>query len=185
MSEFNQDETLSIINDLYEEFNKEVVKYQVRYDNNVSKLDEMDSQIHSMARADDYDIKVFSPRKHISSDTNKVTNLKLEREALIKTNNEVERELRYYSKRAERLKQLLDLLERNQGVFRESNPQLSENTSVVDRPVRPKLSEYQFDHLLKIQQRLDACYYFIDTDSNRAKLEIKDLMILIGEIINI
>ena len=182
-NEYYRTEAMNIINDLYDEFSKEATKLKIKYDNNCSRLEELDQQIRLLAKTEDVEMRVFSPRRNISTETDKVTSLKNEREQLDKQNREVERELRYYSKRAEKMGYLLDVIERNQAQLF-SNPDFEEATDV--NVVETKTSGNQgvtLSDLEKIQSRLDSCYHFIDGDSQRAKMEIKNLMIFLTDLI--
>ncbi len=161
-------EAKQVISELYDEFSKEAIKLQVKYDNNVSKLDELDLQIRSMSKTEDVDLKVFSPRRRISSETEKSAKLKETKEDLIQSNLEVERMLRYYSKRADRMKMLLELLTSNESIFKDEKEQPTALTK---------------EELVKLQHRLDNCYHFIDTDPMRAKMEMKELLLFLGEFI--
>lgn len=179
--EYYKNEVMHIISELYDEFSKEEMKLKVKYDNNCARLEEMDFQIRHLSKTEDVEMRVFSPRRHISSETDKVTALKQEREQLEKTNREVERSLRYYSKRAEKLRYLSDILERNDATFFVSE----ESEVIADNSVNETTasSGVTVADLEKIQSRLDSCYHFIDGDAQRAKMELKNLMILLTELI--
>lgn len=182
-NEYYRTEAMNIINDLYDEFRKEATKLKIKYDNNCAKLEEMDQQIRLMAKTEDVEMRVFSPRRNISTENDKVTSLKNEREDLDKSNRETERYLRYYSKRADKMEYLMDVLERNKSQFFGNNvSEVATDNSVVETNVS---SEYvaTLSDLEKIQSRLDNCYHFIDGDSQRAKMEIKNLMIFLTDLI--
>ncbi|MBR6452419.1 MAG: hypothetical protein IKS87_06905 [Lachnospiraceae bacterium] len=181
---YYRNEALQIVSDLFEEFSKEEMKLKVKYDNNCSKLEEMDQQIRLLSRSEDMEMRVFSPRKHISSENDKVVTLKREREELERSNRETERDYRYYSKRAEKLRYLLDLLERNEGVFLDNtvgdfaaDPKTVEATSPV------AADSVSVEDLKKLEKRLDSCYHFVDTDAQRAKLEMKNILIMVTDLI--
>lgn len=180
-NEYYRNEAMHIINDLYDEFSKEEMKLKVKYDNNCSQLEELDQQIRHLSKTEDVEMRVFSPRRHISSETDKVTTMKTEREKLDKTNCEVERDLRYYSKRAEKLRYLSDVIERNDAQFFPSEPDVAQDKSVTE--VTAPSTGVTVADLEKIQSRLDSCYHFIDGDIQRAKIEIKNLMILLTDLI--
>lgn len=182
-NEYYRNEAMHIINELYDEFSKEATKLKIKYDNNCAKLEELDQQIRHMAKTEDVEMRVFSPRRNISTETDKVTTLKNDRELLDKTNREVERDLRYYSKRAEKISYLSDVLERNESQFFGGNTsEVPSDTDVVESKSSAD-SSVSISDLEKIQSRLDNCYHFIDGDPGRAKLEIKNLMILLTELI--
>lgn len=180
-NEYYKNEAMHIVEDLCDEFNKEEKKLKIKYDNNCSRLEEMDHQIHVLSRTEDIEMRVFSPRKHISSETDKVASLKSEREILDKTNREVERDLRYYSKRAEKLRYLLDVLTRNEELFFENEENQIKDNNITE--VKQNPSGVSVSDLEKIQSRLDSCYHFIDGDPKRAKMELKNLMILLTDLI--
>lgn len=179
-NEYYKNEAMHIIEDLCDEFSKEENKLKIKYDNNCSRLEEMDHQIHVLSRSEDIEMRVFSPRKNISSETDKVTSLKNEREQLDKTNREIERNLRYYSKKAEKLRYLQDVLTRNEEMFFvDSNGSQDETI----KEAKPTPSGVSVSELEKIQSRLDNCYHFIEGDPNRAKMELKNLMIMLTDLI--
>ena len=177
---YYRNEAMTIISELCDEFTKEEMKLKVKYDNNCAKLEEMDQQIRMMAKSEDLEMRVFSPRRNITSENEKLTGMKKEREEVDRANREVERDYRYYSKRAEKLRYLSDLMERNEGVFIENTTSEDVHTSSTVQSSAPDQNT-QGETLSKIQKRLDNCYHFIDTDLQRAKMELKNLMIFIAE----
>lgn len=181
-NEYYRTEAMNILNDLYDEFSKESTKLKIKYDNNCSKLEELDQQVHLLARTEDVEMRVFSPRRNISTENDKVTSLKTEREQLDKMNREIERDLRYYSKRADKIGYLIEVIERNQAQFFVNSSDVVSDTDVKESTTT---SEYiaTLSDLEKIQSRLDNCYHFIDSDSQRAKMEIKNLMIFLTDLI--
>ena len=70
-NEYYRTEAMNIINDLYDEFRKEATKLKIKYDNNCAKLEEMDQQIRLMAKTEDVEMRVFSPRRNISTENDK------------------------------------------------------------------------------------------------------------------
>ena len=51
----------------------------------------------------------------------------------------------------------------------------------MDNEAEQKGSDLRREEIEKIQKKLDNCYHFIDSDLQRAKMEIKNLMIMISE----
>ena len=185
-NQYYKNEAVQIISELYDEFSKEGAKNKVKADNNCARLEELDHQIRSLSKTEDIEMKVFSPRRQISAETERVTTLKKEREELDRVNRETERDYRYYSKRAEKLGYLLDLLERNEGIFIDSGPfDSAKDPSIA--AINPKILAEQKETLSadleKIQHRLDTVYHFIDSDVPRAKMEIKNLMLQMEDLI--
>ncbi len=183
--QYYKNEAMQIINELYDEFSKEEMKLKVKYDNNCSRLEEMDQQIRMMSKAEDVDMRAFSPRRHVASENDKIMVIRKEREELDRSNREVERDYRYFSKRAEKLRYLTDLMERNAGVFLDGHTgedYKNTQTTAYD-PAKETESSAIKDDLGKMQKRLDSIYHFIDTDQPRAKMEIKNLLILITELL--
>ncbi|MCR4684635.1 MAG: hypothetical protein K5649_04130 [Lachnospiraceae bacterium] len=180
---YYRNEATQIITELYDEFSREEMKLKVKYDNNCSRLEEMDQQIRMMSKTEDVDMRAFSPRRHVSSENDKIIVMKKEREELDKVNREIERDYRYFSKRAEKLRYLSDLMDRDAGVFMESgtNEDFTNIQSKETTPAEETSPAALRESMEKIQKRLDSIYHFIDTDTPRAKLEIKNLLILITE----
>ncbi len=184
-NQYYRNEAMQIISELLEEFSREEMKCKVKYDNNCSRLEEMDQQIRMMSKAEDVDMRAFSPRRHVSSENDKIVIMRKEREEIDRENREVERDYRYFTKRAEKLRYLTDVMERNASVFVENttpgdfkNGQTQEINPLNDTTV----SKWK-DGMEKMQKRLDSIYHFIDTDTPRAKMEIKNLLILITELL--
>ena len=81
------------------------------------------------------------------------------------------------------LLQLMELMERNAGVFIDhaTDPMpVSSKTVLQEETAKRNL---QREEIEKIQKRLDDCYHFIDTDSQRCKMELKNLMIMVSELL--
>lgn len=180
-NQYYKDEATQIVSELYDEFSKEELKLKIKVDNNCAKLEELDQQIRALSRTEDIEMKVFSPRKRISSESDKVTLLKKEREALDKQNREDERDYRYYSKRAEKLRYLSDLFEKNGDVFSSNNSSYSSN-QIKEKEISREKS-VSSDDLEMIQKRMYNCYRFIEADVQRAKVEMKNLMLFVQDLI--
>ncbi|MBP5384129.1 MAG: hypothetical protein J6Y57_04040 [Lachnospiraceae bacterium] len=182
---YYRNEAQQIITELCDEFSKEEMKLKVKYDNNCSRLEEMDQQIRLLSRTENVEMKVFSPRRHIASENDKVSVMKKEREELDKQNRETERDYRYYSKRAEKMRYLCDLMERNEGIFTDNSAPGDFQAAQGDSVTSAEISARSYrDDLEKIQKKLDNCYHFIDSDVQRAKMEIKNLLLLITELMD-
>ena len=52
-NQYYRNEAMQIISELLEEFSREEMKCKVKYDNNCSRLEEMDQQIRMMSKAED------------------------------------------------------------------------------------------------------------------------------------
>ena len=177
-----RNEAQEIASELFEEFSKEEMKLKVKYDNNCSKLEEMDQQIRMLSRSEDTEMRVFSPRRHISTENDRVAVMKKEREELDKQNREIERNYRYYAKRAEKLHHLMELMDRDEGVFIEHTTADDFSVATQTKETEEKSGkDLQIEEIEKIQKKLDNCYHFIDSDTQRCKMEIKNLMILVAE----
>lgn len=180
-NQYYKNEANQIVSELYDEFSKEELKLKVKVDNNCAKLEELDQQIRALSRTEDIEMKVFSPRKSLSSESDKVSLLKKEREALDKQNREDERDYRYYSKRAEKLRYLSDLFEKNGDFLSQSSNSYVSN-QIVEKDVKPKNS-VSTDDLEMLQKRMYNVYRFIEADIQRAKVEMKNLMLLVQDLI--
>ncbi len=179
----SKNEAMQIAMELLEEFSKEEMKLKIKYDNNCSRLEEMDQQIRMLARSEDTEMRVFSPRRHISSENDKVSVMKQEREELEKQNRETERNYRYYSKRADKLRQLTELMERNDGVFMDTVSATELHDDKIKDLPKQEQNALTKEDIEKIQKRLDNCYHFIDSDTQRCKMEIKNLMLMVSDLL--
>lgn len=196
------EKALKIIRDLYDEFEKEENNLKVQYDNNSSKIEEMEENILSFMKNEDIDYKVFSPRSIVSTNKDKIEHLREEKEDVEKNNKSVLKQMKYYSEKTKKLEHLLSLFQNDNDV--DETEQISANK--VDEKIVEKVSEVddskiiveqkEFfpvkntvltsslqDELERVNHKLELCSRFIDNDSIRTKIEIKEAMRNLSDII--
>lgn len=196
------EKALKIIRDLYDEFEKEENNLKVQYDNNSSKIEEMEENILSFMKNEDIDYKVFSPRSIVSTNKDKIEHLREEKEDVEKNNKSVLKQMKYYSEKTKKLEHLLSLFQNDNDV--DETEQISANK--VDEKIVEKVSEvddskiiveqkeffpvkntvltsFLQDELERVNHKLELCSRFIDNDSIRTKIEIKEAMRNLSDII--
>ena len=99
-----------IIEDLLSEFEREGGKLQAEYDDNATRILEIDANILNFKESEDVDFKVFSPRKIDNQNEEKINSLKVEKQNIELTNKSLYRQLRYYSDKIEKLNEILSII---------------------------------------------------------------------------
>lgn len=220
------EEALKIIRDLYDEFEKEENSLKVQHDNNSSKIEELEENILSLMKNEDIDYKVFSPRSIVSTNKEKIENLRKEKEDAEKSNKSVLKQMRYYSEKTEKLEYLLGLFKSEKDTDIDETELRSVDTNTNINTVNEKSTEKYSDskdtidskeddvkenvkenikdiveqkelssvkstvltsslqeELERVNHKLELCSKFVDTDSIRTKIEIKDAMRNLSDII--
>lgn len=205
--EYNQD-AVTIIQKLFEEFDKEENALKVQFDNNSSKIDELEENILNFMKNDDIDYKVFSPRSIVSTNKEKADQLKKEKEELEKKNKEIFKQMEYYTDKTEKLSQLIKLVGKDESVDSEEDVQQGSSVNVVKTESNTETNietdslenenEVQIEkgldvdsivtvslleHLKRINHKLELCSKFIDHDAVRAKIEINSIVKNLDDVI--
>lgn len=168
-------EAYTISKELYDEFNKIELEYKIKYDNNLSLLEEIDGNIAIFKNNEDVDFKVFSPRNLVSSNHEKIKNLYAEKEKLEIENNELLKQIKYYSERTNKLSRLLDILN-NRSINNDNGIKLTKSG---------KSKELFFDNNENVSSDINSEEKSVDykSDINENKEYEDDIMkILFGSI---
>jgi len=175
------DEAEKIIDELYNEFSKEEINLKLQADNNSSKIEELEENILQFMKNDDIDYKVFSPRTVVNVNAGKIDGLRTEKNELEKINKNVLKQLKYYSEKTKKLEQLKKLLKKEDSLEIESEEEtiISEPKPMVKikKPSGQSIFEISLPNdLKKISHKLELCIKFIDNDTVRAKIELKNMI---------
>lgn len=125
-----------IVKDLLSEFEKESGKLQVEYDDNASRILEIEENIHNYRENEDTDFQVFSPRKIDNQNEKKIEVLNAEKENIEFANKSLYRQIKYYSDKKEKLNDILAIIEedREMKIDEQPKPEL-EDISQVDEKI--------------------------------------------------
>ena len=194
------DQANSIIDNLISEFSKEENKIRVLFDNNTSRLEELDENISNYKKNDDQEYRVFSPRNQSSANTDRLDSLKVERENVDKTISSLSRQLKYYSDKCKKLQDLKDLFsvmeqeEKSSSIsdiddIHEVSVKSSELLS-VENVDPPSIDESSSDKLIivkgelsRILHRMEMINKIIDNDPLRAKIEFNSAISNLSDVI--
>lgn len=99
-----------IVLDLLSEFEKESGKLQIEYDDNVARILEIEENIHNYRENEDIDFQVFSPRKIDNQNEEKIERMNKEKESIELTNKSLYRQIKYYSDKTGKLKEILNVI---------------------------------------------------------------------------
>ncbi len=166
-----------IVDELFIEFSKEEIRLKLLHDNNSSKIGELEENILQLAKNEDIDYGIFSPRNIVSTNKEKINDLQTEKEKLIKFNETVYEQMIYYNEKVKKLEQLGSLMK----------------TELPEEIIKPLYQDdensfinvFTFDDFQKINHRLELCSKFIDSDPVRTKLELKSIMKKIDDMIEL
>lgn len=187
-----QEEAEKMIRELFEEFSKEEIRLKLMHDNNSSKIGELEENILQLARNEDIDYRFFSPRNIVSNNKEKTDQLRDEKESLEKSNKSVFKQMTYYKEKADKLNQIKNILDRTNedSINNNVNPINKEEKKVTRIKKIEKASENKSIievslpvELERINHKLELCSKFIENDLVRTKIEIKDIMKNLDDII--
>lgn len=122
-----------IVLDLLSEFEKEGGKLQVEYDDNVSRILEIEENIHNYKKNEDIDFQVFSPRKIDNQSEEKIESMNKEKESIENINKSLYRQIRYYLDKSEKLKEILSVIENDRNTDLTINRGIDDITQVDEK----------------------------------------------------
>lgn len=123
-----------IVLDLLSEFEKEEGKLQAEYDDNVARILEIEKNIHNYKENEDVDFQVFSPRKIDNQNEDKIVAMNKEKENIELTNKSLYRQIKYYSEKTDKLKEILNVIEEDRS-FSISEVSAIDDISEVDSKI--------------------------------------------------
>lgn len=123
----NNNDAIKITQDLIDEFRKIEAEYKVEYDNNIARIEEIDTNIALHEKNDDIDFKVFSPRNVTSAMREKITKLNHSKDDVEKDNKQLLEQIKCYSERIGKLERLLLILNTSELTSVEPEAQDSNN----------------------------------------------------------
>ncbi|MFT3983137.1 MAG: hypothetical protein QM697_04485 [Lachnospiraceae bacterium] len=166
-----------IIDELFEEFNREEIRLKLLHDNNSSKIGELEETILQLTKSEDIDYGIFSPRNIVSTNKEKMNDLQKDKEKLIKFNDSIYEQMNYYKEKVKKLEQLCSLFK---------TESLEENIKPLYQDSENSLiNVFVFDELKKVNHKLELCSKIIDNDPVRTKMELRYIMKKIDDIIEL
>lgn len=201
------EEAKFIIDNLYQEYNKKEVALQVEIDSLQEKLDDITINIKSFSTTVDSDYNVFSPRKIISKNDNKVEKLYDDKDKIEKQIKQLNADMNTYSHKSDQLMEVLkhlsfmddqvELKEKNEdknGVnqhqqFHEKDYDVNSNEkeNLDSEHLKTDLSIINYtlsDDLLRINNRIESCIKIINQDYMRVKIDLQSIYKNINDIIS-
>lgn len=181
------EEAISIINELFGEFNKEEVRLKLLHDNNSSKIEELEENVMQLTRNEDIDYRFFSPRNIVSTNKEKADGLREKIADLERSNKSVFKQMMYYKEKVEKLEKLKVLLgklwNKEENLLVESKSEekeeIDENVTEVEIEKEGPKSIIEISlpsELRKVNHKLELCSKFIDNDPIRTKVELKSII---------
>lgn len=168
-----------IVSDLLSELEKESGKLQIEYDDNVARILEIEEHIHNYKENEDVNMQVFSPRKIENHNEERINAITKEKENIEAANKSLYRQIKYYTDKKEKLKEILNLIEEDRtfdidtGVIKSETKEDEINTA-EDITIETDISDNEiFKNLRNISSRLFRESKSIDEDYYRTKEEIK------------
>lgn len=125
------DEVVNILVDLQKEFSGEEDRLKDISDSHLYKIEELDQQISNYRKNEDIDFRVFSPRNVSATSSEKILSLENEKNELEREKREADRQLSYYSGKAEKISKVLFLLKKEEG-SEENSEEAGDNSKVYD-----------------------------------------------------
>ncbi len=95
-----------IINNLFNEFESEKNELKIKYDDNASRIEVINENIKELIQYDD-DRQMFSPRTIAGNNSEKIEELKSEKESLIEENSFISSRLKYFESKVDALEEVL------------------------------------------------------------------------------
>lgn len=113
MTNKEYNEICDILISLQKEFSTEEDKLKEISRDHSYRIDELEQQIDSARRSEDIDFRVFSPRNVSLDNSEKISNLESEKSSLEKEKKEADKNLGYYSGKAEKISKVLLILKKS------------------------------------------------------------------------
>lgn len=103
-------EACDILLELEKEFSGEESRLEEISNERLFKIEEIEHQIITFRRNEDVDFRVFSPRNTSNVNSEKIRSLEEEKKALEREKNDADRQLNYYSGKAEKIGRVISIL---------------------------------------------------------------------------
>ncbi|MCR5650182.1 MAG: hypothetical protein K6F86_03270 [Lachnospiraceae bacterium] len=226
MTEKDIIDACDILVKLEQEFSAEEGKLSEISNEHAVKIDELDQQISTFRRNEDVDFRVFSPRNISTGASDKIKALEEEKKQLEREKKDADKQLKYYSGKADMISRVLSILRgdlkngsgENDPEFRRSrnpfafldeepeteNSEVDEQVDIVSElfkkpvddedaegSVNKETKEISFenvsgvpvDEVERVCHKVEFCEKIISNDGIRAKLEIKNIVTDLRELI--
>lgn len=112
MTSKEYDEILDILISMQREFSTEEDKLREISRDHAVRIDELDEQITTIRKNEDIDFRVFSPRNVSVDNSEKIITLENEKSNLEKEKKEADKQMGYYTGKAEKLEKVLLILKK-------------------------------------------------------------------------
>lgn len=200
------EEARIIIDNLYQEYNKKEVALQIEIDSLQEKLDDIMINIKSFSTTVDSDYNVFSPRKVVSRNDNKVEKLYDDKDKIEKQIKQLNADMNIISHKSDQLMKVLkhlssmetqnELKEKHvdECIVKHDNKYNDKHDEIKstekDNPASDHLTtglsvihHTLSDDLLRINNRIESCIKIINQDYVRVKIDLQSINKNIKDII--
>jgi len=146
-NEYN--EICDILISLQREFSSEEDRLKEISRGHAYRIDELDQQITTVRKNEDIDYRVFSPRNVSMDNSEKITSLEEEKLSLEKEKKEADKNMGYYSGKAEKLSKVIYILKKNfePDSFIDEDEDNNTETTVSEDLFKPKKKANPFAFL--------------------------------------
>ena len=169
-------EVNELLKNIYGDYKKKKNEYKI-------KIDDLRSELEIINRSIDYCIsnedesKLFSPRTSGDDNTtDSIDDMESQKEQLEKNINDFTDQYKYYNDYCKKLKNLLDRLkeDENEKNIKKIDDSINENSEKYSLNLNYDNSEIK-NKLSVISHRLDVCLKIFNSDTDRAKNEVKSI----------
>ncbi|MCR5109074.1 MAG: hypothetical protein K6B28_13045 [Lachnospiraceae bacterium] len=191
-----ENSTKDFLSDLYDEFEQETNDLRIKYDENVARLDIIDSTIAEIQRNND-ESSMFSPREIDDKDSERVNILLMEKKDIEEENIVITNQLKYYENKSDSINKVVSDMENkgNSSVSRsgkenkiDSDHDLLKNQIILNKNVEDNnriiitendddfsysFSKQEYKSLIS---RLETISDLVDSNLTKAKINISSLL---------
>lgn len=175
-------ELSNIVNELYNEFNEEKIRYTTMYEENQRAIEESQKYIEELSENEENDFSIFSPRSIKVNNTEKIEKIKEQLEELKKESESIQEKIKYFEDKVEKLQNLND--------FEDDVEEEKEDRSILllqemeKKRISRDLHDSTVQNMTHMVHKTELCMRYIDSDPTRAKLELETIHKGIKDIIN-
>ena len=161
------DNSKEILNGLYEEFEQERNEFQLKLDDNAARVEIIEDNIHELMQYDD-DRQMFSPRNISGTNSDKIDELRVERDTLLEENQYISSKLKYFEDKTDALKTAID-----QASVRSYSDATFEDEGIKDSKANILISK---NRLKNIIYKLELAQKLVETEPRKSKSEIDSVI---------
>jgi len=178
----DKEDLLKIVESLYNEFNQEKIRLKDMYENRIKRIQEIEEYVIELSQNDNIDFMLFSPRNVKAVNTDKIEQLNEEKIRLMEENQSIEEKLIYYSDRTKSLNELKVIKDMiyEKGIADDKECLINSNNILFIQEMERKrisidLHDSTVQNIIHVAHISELCIKHIDTDSTKAKLELKTI----------